>query len=319
MKVDDPMSTDETAEALVDQLATAGGWPDPRILTAIVECKSESVEPLRALIRRDPEEEDLSIPISFAVDLLGCLGDASVVPDLFDILRRSDDLELVESVRDALRAFKTEKIEPALEIARDRSLDDYPRDTAIHIAIDAAGDDMAARARIAEGLREMLAECISRGKEDADQADWPAYLVSTLADLADPLARDLIDSAFQAGIVRPGIISPKDVERSYRKGGARWAADEPSSWLTEYEHHYEKHLEWQRGEAEQRRQAEERRMAEPRPFQPIYESPAPEQSRPIPPPVETIRNTAPRPGRNDPCWCGSGKKYKKCHLSQDQG
>ena len=20
-----------------------------------------------------------------------------------------------------------------------------------------------------------------------------------------------------------------------------------------------------------------------------------------------------KPGRNDPCWCGSGKKYKKCH------
>jgi preprotein translocase subunit SecA len=24
------------------------------------------------------------------------------------------------------------------------------------------------------------------------------------------------------------------------------------------------------------------------------------------------------PGRNDPCWCGSGKKYKHCHLRQDQ-
>lgn len=24
------------------------------------------------------------------------------------------------------------------------------------------------------------------------------------------------------------------------------------------------------------------------------------------------------PGRNDPCWCGSGKKYKKCHLRSDQ-
>lgn len=24
-----------------------------------------------------------------------------------------------------------------------------------------------------------------------------------------------------------------------------------------------------------------------------------------------------RPGRNDPCWCGSGKKYKKCHLGHD--
>jgi methionyl aminopeptidase len=24
------------------------------------------------------------------------------------------------------------------------------------------------------------------------------------------------------------------------------------------------------------------------------------------------------PGRNDACWCGSGKKYKKCHLDQDE-
>jgi preprotein translocase subunit SecA len=21
-----------------------------------------------------------------------------------------------------------------------------------------------------------------------------------------------------------------------------------------------------------------------------------------------------KPGRNDPCWCGSGKKYKRCHY-----
>jgi Plasmid pRiA4b ORF-3-like protein/SEC-C motif len=25
-----------------------------------------------------------------------------------------------------------------------------------------------------------------------------------------------------------------------------------------------------------------------------------------------------KPGRNDPCWCGSGKKYKNCHLRQDE-
>jgi len=24
------------------------------------------------------------------------------------------------------------------------------------------------------------------------------------------------------------------------------------------------------------------------------------------------------PGRNEPCWCGSGKKYKYCHLREDQ-
>jgi preprotein translocase subunit SecA len=35
-------------------------------------------------------------------------------------------------------------------------------------------------------------------------------------------------------------------------------------------------------------------------------------------PVEPVR-TGPRVGRNDPCPCGSGKKYKKCHMLIDQG
>jgi uncharacterized protein YecA (UPF0149 family) len=28
---------------------------------------------------------------------------------------------------------------------------------------------------------------------------------------------------------------------------------------------------------------------------------------------ETVRRVEPKLGRNDPCHCGSGKKYKKCH------
>lgn len=34
---------------------------------------------------------------------------------------------------------------------------------------------------------------------------------------------------------------------------------------------------------------------------------------------EPIRNRGPRVGRNDPCPCGSGKKYKQCHMRQDGG
>jgi preprotein translocase subunit SecA len=30
-------------------------------------------------------------------------------------------------------------------------------------------------------------------------------------------------------------------------------------------------------------------------------------------PVKTVRRDEPKVGRNEPCWCGSGKKYKKCH------
>ncbi|MCS7222556.1 MAG: preprotein translocase subunit SecA [Anaerolineae bacterium] len=33
-------------------------------------------------------------------------------------------------------------------------------------------------------------------------------------------------------------------------------------------------------------------------------------------PSQPVRSR-PTPGRNDPCWCGSGKKYKHCHMRQD--
>ncbi len=35
--------------------------------------------------------------------------------------------------------------------------------------------------------------------------------------------------------------------------------------------------------------------------------------------VETIRNVGARVGRNDPCPCGSGKKYKNCHMKAEAG
>jgi preprotein translocase subunit SecA len=48
----------------------------------------------------------------------------------------------------------------------------------------------------------------------------------------------------------------------------------------------------------------------------------PSQARPsqaaaqLPKP-ETVKRERPKVGRNDPCWCGSGKKYKSCHLKED--
>ena len=32
---------------------------------------------------------------------------------------------------------------------------------------------------------------------------------------------------------------------------------------------------------------------------------------------QAIGSSKPKLGRNEPCWCGSGKKYKICHLSQE--
>lgn len=34
--------------------------------------------------------------------------------------------------------------------------------------------------------------------------------------------------------------------------------------------------------------------------------------------MDTPKVPAKPPGRNDPCHCGSGKKYKQCHLDKDE-
>jgi uncharacterized protein YecA (UPF0149 family) len=45
-------------------------------------------------------------------------------------------------------------------------------------------------------------------------------------------------------------------------------------------------------------------------FRRFLKKESPEPEPPLPP--------QPLPRRNDPCWCGSRKKYKKCHLEEDQ-
>jgi len=34
--------------------------------------------------------------------------------------------------------------------------------------------------------------------------------------------------------------------------------------------------------------------------------------------VGTEKEMPPALGRNDRCWCNSGKKYKSCHLASDE-
>ena len=37
-----------------------------------------------------------------------------------------------------------------------------------------------------------------------------------------------------------------------------------------------------------------------------------------PPAQQTVRRERPKLGRNEPCHCGSGKKYKSCHYAEDR-
>jgi hypothetical protein len=184
-----------------------------------------------------------------------------------------------------------------------------------------AGNDLPRQARIAEVMREILAECVDKSNDaDARDYDLVSMLVCKLSDLADPLARDLIDTAFRANLVEEFTIDRSTVDELYRQGGDTPTTPEPEPFLSWYQERYKDHLESELRIAA--REEDERRRREER--ERVRSSSAPVNAAPAepmfsPPPQEPIRNTAWRPRRNDPCWCGSGKKYKQCHLRHDEG
>jgi preprotein translocase subunit SecA len=67
--------------------------------------------------------------------------------------------------------------------------------------------------------------------------------------------------------------------------------------------------------------------AEPRPSAPVAAAASRRERRraaaagaevpAAPQQVQTVKRERPKVGRNDPCWCGSGKKYKNCHYRSD--
>ena len=148
-------------------------------------------------------------------------------------------------------------------------------------------------------------ECLDHRPSDA-----LSYLVLDLCDLADPLARDMIQEAFDQGLIEPEIVDAEAVDRLYASGGNELGFE--TTWLEDYRESYDEELRYR----EQMRSLPPIRF----PSRTSYPSFEHREYQPPPapvPPVEPIRNTAPKIGRNDPCWCGSGKKYKKCHLGKD--
>src|SRR5262249_37848588 len=163
------------------------------------------------------------------------------------------------------------------------------------------GDEEAGEEELAED--EDLDEAVGAGAEAPSSPaenffELATSLVIDLSYLADPQARPVIQAAFDADIVDRWLIRPEDVEDNYRKGGWKKPRFNPDTWLREYRSGYREHLD------AQRRQAREALRPPPLP----RAGPEGEAEFEPPPRLAPIENTGPKLGRNDPCWCGSGKK-----------
>ncbi len=283
------MSDINAAQNLVDQLAAAQDWPEPDLLQTILDQGDAAIEPLLNVVCQDIHGWPQEGAVYCAAYLLGSLGAKSAIPALVEMFSRYDH-DTLEAVSHALGYLGTDAIEPALQVALNSSLSWPRRAAAADAAIMAAGDDAALQEQVARPLRELLQDYVARADSlQDDEIQLVTSLVWDLAHLADPQARETIYAAFDAELVEEWVIGRDDIAYCYRQGGRMEQAD-PLNWLRIYRRAHDQH------QAALRRR--EREAQEPQPQL------APQAS-------------TPQLGRNDLCWCGSGKKYKKCHLQAD--
>jgi SEC-C motif len=314
--VADPTAAD--AQALVTEMFEATEFPKPELMERIIAAGEAAVEPLLAVLRSNPRDWGDETTLSHAIGLLQVIRHPSAVPALVEFVK-TDRFDLAQTAATALSCYGEGIFDTLCELVTDPALHGYHRRSMIEAARQAAGDNPVLRARLAQAVRSILTEAIeqSRGCEpektaafeerddefDLSLTEEIALLAAELAGLADPLARELIKTAFAENLIATSYLNESAVDEMYERGGDHvWPA---SDWLEDYRESYASSMEFEKQWREQARIIAQRKHED------LPLTPPPTPVAPI-----TIRRKEPTVGRNDPCWCGSGKKYKKCHLGK---
>jgi hypothetical protein len=264
----------------------------------IVRRGAEAGALLRARVR-DPafwaidEGPGLLAPIHF-IHLLGAIGDAAAVGDLIDVMRREElGDSLTEGMPTILAWLGTDALDALERAARDETLGTYER-------LAAATGVFGIGSRHPE-TRDTVAIRLARLIRKADDPVLVAWLVDETASVDAPDVRAAIDEVFAQGRVDEGCIRREDVAK-VRREQAPWSlglhAGGPMGHFSEASL---RNLRKIYGPAKPRRES---RPSARR---------APSLRHAGPESLAVPRDpSTPKVGRNEPCPCGSGKKYKKC-------
>lgn len=240
--------------------------------------------------------------VFFAVHLLGERSETSAFPAICRLLGDGAATEQVlgDAITETLSRILISIYDgdlPALQaIVEDTETDDFVRCAAL--------DALSYLARIGRvdgsGMRAYLLHLLAEMQPQADHPVWTSWVLA-VANLG---YEDLAPQAEK--LMRRGFVPRIFMRVSDFRDDLRRTLDDPER-MAGFEHDRLRPLsgiidelaEWH-GFSEKHR----RELAKPTPKLPRYQAP------------QTVTNHHRGLGRNDPCACGSGKKYKKCCLPE---
>ncbi|MCE9544449.1 MAG: DUF1186 domain-containing protein [Planctomycetia bacterium] len=299
--------------------AEDGELPEAAILAArghsaaITPKLIEAIETATATLRRG-EPFDGNLPF-YAFYLLGEFRATEALPAIVEALSLPE-VELEILLGDALTmagsrvlAYLASDRQDVIDALIDnRLLYEYVRWEAAGSLKYLVRDGLITREAAVERLRFHLRTAI-------DNFDEPVigFLVCELDILFPAEAKVEIDEAFDKGFVEQGLIDRDCLARTYAKG---------EEGVREYwkQHEYSAHLDileefrgWKgHDDGGEEEGFQENLVGIDDKFVDIDDFGLPEMETTLPPPIDQPIRAERHPGRNDPCSCGSGKKYKKC-------
>jgi hypothetical protein len=287
----------ETIDDLLAQLRTAGEHPDPQLLDSIKALGHDAVQPLIAMATTPAEYEvakDDHAALTgwapyIAIDLLGELHPPEALEPLLSLLTWEDNVNLTIEVPDAIGRFGAAAIEPVTTFLADSTHSPWARS--------AAAESLAKITLTHPELQETIvatltAQLDSNEPNTDDVCILNGFLVAQLVEqkaresapsIIRAFEEDRVDIAIVAWpYVRDALDIPPDtapnLDAQYPELRFSHPDDAPiTSWL------------------------------DTAPVSSWLDAPLNLD------PETPYHRPTPKVGRNDPCPCGSAKKYKRCH------
>lgn len=284
---------------ILDQLGSGEGMPTEAIRAATADRSTVAPLLLAAIDRCEPKSEVEENGLFIAFHLLGQWQEKSAYRTIARFLRRPDvelilgDATTVTSHKVLASVFDGDP-RPIYDIIRDPEADEFVRSRAFDALVVLVFRGELDRTAVADFLRSTFDDLQPRDTSAVWNGWQGAVALLALAEL-EPLVRN----AFRLGFIDEIATSLKDFENDLKEACAgrplpRWrrkeyepfgdVVDELSGWAC---------------------------------FKPkSHRDQIARNPRPDPWPAMPAHNPFRNVGRNDPCPCGSGKKFKKCCIGK---
>jgi len=300
-------------QELLSKLEELGDQVPGELAQAILAKKQEAVIPLCDVLQDgdywEADDNRQLMPLH-AVKLLGMLADPRALPHLVDALIlacKVGDYLIVEDLPTVFGRIGPPAIPLLEEFIHAHKGDNefwYPRSTAADGLIAIALHHPHEQERILTFLHELFSE--------EDDEEFLGFAAKSLLNFSDPSSIPVLEKAFDRGIIDDYIIMRDDLLKKRVKPLGMYNNDllhfydpeQVAERQVRREIEYEKEYEKERHAAQKLEQREKSIAIELKRLEIAN--------------TLNERNVLPltrKVGRNEPCPCGSGKKFKKCCFS----